>query len=202
MTAGRPFTCSVFIGISLDGFIAREDGDLHWLTSRGEAAGGDLGYQEFIDGIDTVVMGRGTYEPGLTYDPWPHEGQHCAVLSSTLPLDADPRVTVHRNLGTLLRALEERGTKSVYVDGGQVIRTFLLEGLIDELTITTVPVLIGTGLPLFGPLGRDVPLTHVSTRVFGAGVVQSTYAVDQSTYAVEQSGNAARRPAYAAGREV
>ncbi|MFI7640790.1 dihydrofolate reductase family protein [Nonomuraea sp. NPDC049400] len=175
-----PFSCSVFIGTSLDGFIAREDGDLHWLTSRGEAAGGDLGYQEFIDGIDTVVMGRGTYEPGLSYDPWPHEGRYVAVLSTTLEQGPDPRVTVYRDLDRLLHALAERGTKSVYVDGGQVIRAFLRAGLIDRITITTVPVLLGTGLPLFGPFGGDVPLGHVSTKVFDAGVVQSTYRVIQA----------------------
>ncbi|WP_406675118.1 hypothetical protein WBK31_15850 [Nonomuraea sp. N2-4H] len=69
----RAFKAAAFVGVSLDGFIAREDGDLHWLTSRGEAAG-DYGYDAFIEGIDTVVMGRGTYEPGRTYDPWPYEG--------------------------------------------------------------------------------------------------------------------------------
>ncbi|UBU18617.1 dihydrofolate reductase family protein [Nonomuraea gerenzanensis] len=122
-------------------------------------------------------MGRGTYEAGLAFGPWPHEGLHCAVLSGSLPLGADPRVTVHRDLGGLLSALQERGTKSVYVDGGQVVRTFLREGLIDRVTVTTVPVLIGTGLPLFGPTGGDVPLEHLETEVFGAGVVQSTYAV-------------------------
>ncbi|SDI34536.1 dihydrofolate reductase family protein [Nonomuraea jiangxiensis] len=181
MPADRPFTCSVFIGTSLDGFIAREDGDLAWLTSRGEAAGGDLGYQKFADGIDTVVMGRGTYESGLAFDTWPHEGKHVAVLSTTLPDGADPRITVHRDLDRLLRALAERGATSVYVDGGQVIRAFLRAGLIDEMTITTVPVLLGTGLPLFGPVGGDVPLTHRSTQVFGAGVVQSTYTVERAT---------------------
>ncbi|MBF8189050.1 dihydrofolate reductase [Nonomuraea sp. K274] len=178
MPRSRTFRCSVFIGTSLDGFIARADGDLEWLTSRGEAAGGDLGYNAFIEGIDTVVMGRGTYEPALTYDSWPHDGLHVAVLSTTLEAGADPRVTVHRDLGELVTALEERGAKSVYVDGGQVIRTFLRAGMIDQITITTVPVLLGTGSPLFGPLGGDVPLAHRSTQVFGAGVVQSTYAVE------------------------
>ncbi|MGP3959479.1 dihydrofolate reductase family protein [Nonomuraea sp. 3N208] len=178
MASVHPFTSSVFIGTSLDGFIAREDGDLEWLTSRGEAAGGDLGYQEFIDGIDAVVTGRGTYEAGLTFDPWPHEGRYVAVLSTTLEAGADPRVTVYRDLGRLVRGLAERGVKSVYVDGGQVIRAFLRAGMIDQITITTVPVLIGTGVPLFGELGRDVPLAHVSTKVFGAGVVQSVYRVE------------------------
>src|SRR5688500_1678535 len=84
MTGTAPFTASVFIGTSLDGFIARLDGDLEWLTSRGEAAGEDLGYQEFIDGIDAIVMGRGTYEAGLTFDAWPYEGMRVAVLSTRL----------------------------------------------------------------------------------------------------------------------
>ncbi|MEW9550609.1 dihydrofolate reductase family protein [Nonomuraea sp. NPDC050783] len=177
MASGHPFTSSVFIGTSLDGFIAREDGDLGWLTSRGEAAGTDLGYQEFIDGIDAIVMGRGTYETGLSFDPWPYEGRDVAVLSTTLRPGADPRVTVHHDLGALVDALAERGAKNVYVDGGRTIRTFLRAGLIDRITITTVPVLLGTGRPLFGPVGGDVPLVHVSTRVLGAGVVQSTYEV-------------------------
>jgi dihydrofolate reductase len=178
MTGSRPFRSSVFIGTSLDGFIAREDGDLHWLTSRGEAAGGDLGYQEFVDGVDTVVMGRGTYEAGLGFDAWPHEGRHVAVLSSRLDPGSDPRITVYRDLGRLVRGLTERGAKSVYADGGQVIRAFLRAGLIDELTITTVPVLLGGGVPLFGPIGGDVALVHRATRVFEAGVVQSTYEVE------------------------
>ncbi|MFC4012145.1 dihydrofolate reductase family protein [Nonomuraea purpurea] len=172
------FTSSVFIGTSLDGFIARQDGDLHWLTSRGEAAG-DYGYDAFIAGIDAVVMGRGTYEPALGYDTWPHEGLHVAVLSTTLQAGADPRITVYRDLDRLLRGLEERGARSVYVDGGQVIRAFLRAGLIDEITITTVPVVLGTGVPLFGPVGGDIPLSHVRTKVLGAGVVQSTYKVER-----------------------
>jgi dihydrofolate reductase len=181
MASGHPFTSSVFIGTSLDGFIAREDGDLEWLTSRGEAAGGDLGYQEFIDGIDAVVMGRGTYEAGLAFEAWPHEGRYVAVLSTTLPPGADPRVTVFRGLDDLVAGLAGRGVKSVYVDGGQAVRAFLRAGMVDHLTITTVPVLLGTGIPLFGPLGGDVALTHVSTTVHGAGVVQSTYRVENPT---------------------
>ncbi|WP_188196334.1 dihydrofolate reductase family protein [Nonomuraea sp. SYSU D8015] len=101
-----------------------------------------------------------------------------AVLSTTLEAGADPRVTVYRDLDHLVRGLAERGTESVYVDGGQVIRAVLRAGMIDQITITTVPVLLGTGLPLFGPVGGDVPLTHVATKVFGAGVVQS-YRVEQ-----------------------
>ncbi|GIH98170.1 dihydrofolate reductase family protein [Planobispora takensis] len=180
MISHRPFTSSVFIGTSLDGFIARADGDIDWLTSRGEAAG-DTGYHEFMDGIDTVVMGRATYEKVLTFgaDDWPYGGRHVAVLSTRLEAGADPRVTVYRDLDELVRGLSARGTERVYADGGQVIQSFLRAGLLDRLTITTVPVLLGTGLPLFGPLGGDVALTHRSTRDLGAGLVQSTYTIDR-----------------------
>jgi len=171
------FTCSVFIGTSVDGFIARPDGDLKWLISRGEAAG-DYGYDEFIAGIDTIVMGRATYEAALTYDEWIYEGLNVVVLSTTLRTD-DARITVYRSLDDVLAALHERGDKGVYVDGGKVIQTFLRAGLIDEITISTVPVLIGSGIPLFGPLNEDVPLTHKSTRVLGAGMIQTVYTIER-----------------------
>ncbi|NRQ40535.1 dihydrofolate reductase [Nonomuraea sp. NN258] len=172
-----PLTCSVFIGVSLDGFIARENGDLEWLISRGEAAGDDLGFQKFIAGIDTIVTGRGTYEAGLGFETWPYEGLRVAVLSRELDADADPRITVYRDLDALLRGLADSGAEHVYVDGGQVIQTFLREGLIDDMTITTVPVLLGSGRPLFGPLNGDVSLVHRATQVFGASVVQTSYDV-------------------------
>ena len=177
MSFQRSFTAHVFIGVSLDGFIARPDGDLDWLTERGAAAGGDLGYQEFADGIDTIVVGRVTYEKALSFgrDVWPYGGKHVAVLSTRLPADADPRVTVHRSLADLVEDLDARGTKSVYADGGQVVQTFLRAGLIDDLTITTVPVLIGRGFRLFGDLDADIPLTLRSTADMGAGVTQSVY---------------------------
>jgi dihydrofolate reductase len=180
MTDQRPFTGHVFIGTSLDGFIARTNGDLEWLTSRGEAAG-EYGFQEFLDRIDTVAMGSVTYGNWLDLGPeqWPFHGKHVAVLSDQLDADDDPRITVYRNLDQLLKSLTDRGTKSVYVDGGRVIRQFLQAGLIDTITITTVPVLIGSGIPFPGDLEADIALIHQSTKVFGAGLVQSAYAVDR-----------------------
>ncbi|MFD3802023.1 dihydrofolate reductase family protein [Streptomyces sp. NPDC058611] len=172
----RAFRTAVTIGVSLDGFIAREDGDIDWLTTRGEEAG-DTGYDAFMAGIDTLAMGRKTYEKVLTFGFWPFEGKRVLVLSTTLT-DGDPRVTVHRSLDALLDALTAAGARSVYVDGGRLVRTFLREGLLDELMITTAPVLIGSGIPLFGELGgRDVALTLRSTRALGAGFTQATYAL-------------------------
>jgi len=180
MTDQRSFTCHVFIGTSLDGFIARTNRDLEWLTSRGQAAG-DYGFQAFLDRIDTVAMGRVTYGTWLDLGPeqWPFHGKQVAVLSTVLDADDDRRIAVHRNLDQLLKSLADRGAKSVYVDGGRVIRAFLGAGLIDDLTITTVPVLIGSGIPFPGELDADIPLIHQSTKVFGAGLVQSAYAVDR-----------------------
>lgn len=142
---GRPFRTSVTIGVSLDGFIARPDGDIEWLTMRGAQAG-ETGYQEFMEGIDTLALGRHTYEKVLSFGFWPYEGKRVAVLSTGLTTD-DPRVTVHRSLPELLAALTEQGARHVYVDGGKMIQTFLREDLLDELIITTAPVLIGEGLP-------------------------------------------------------
>lgn len=170
------FHAAVFIATSLDGYIAREDGSIDWLTERGEPAG-DTGYDEFMAAVDTVVLGRNTYEKVLTFDFWPYEGKQVEVLSSTLPADADERIIVHRTLDGLVQTLNDRGAKRIYADGGRIVQTFLRAGLLNELTITTVPVLLGSGIPLFGPLDQDIALTHNATRTLGAGFTQSDYTV-------------------------
>lgn len=170
------FHAAVFIAVSLDGYIARADGSIDWLTERGEQAG-DTGYGEFMASIDTVVLGRKTYETVLTFGFWPYDGKQVEVLSTTLAPDADERVIVHRTLEGLVETLNDRGAQRVYTDGGTVIQTFLRAGLLNELTITTVPVLLGTGIPLFGPLEADVPLTHNATRTLKAGFTQSDYTI-------------------------
>ncbi|WP_432487757.1 dihydrofolate reductase family protein [Kineococcus sp. SYSU DK018] len=171
-----PFTGAVFIATSLDGFIARPDGDLRWLTERGEDIG-ETGYDEFIAGVDHLVVGRGTYEKTLSFDEWPYGGRQVLVLSSRLEAEADPRVQVVPDLDALVAALTDSGARRVYVDGGRTVTSMLAAGLVHELTITTAPVLLGEGLPLFGHLPRDVALEHRTTTVLGAGFVQSTYAV-------------------------
>ncbi|MEU4287000.1 dihydrofolate reductase family protein [Kribbella sp. NPDC026596] len=168
------FHAAVFIATSLDGYIARPDGSIDWLTERGEQAG-DTGYDEFMASIDTVVLGRNTYEKVLSFDFWPYEGKQVEVLSTTLDPDADERVIVHRTLDGLVETLNDRGAQRVYADGGAVIQTFLRAGLLNELTITTAPVLLGAGIPLFGDLPADIPLTHNATRTLKAGFTQSDY---------------------------
>jgi dihydrofolate reductase len=170
------FHAAVFIATSLDGFIARPDGSIDWLTERGERAG-DTGYDEFMAAVDTVVLGRNTYEKVLTFGFWPYEGKQVEVLSTTLPADADERVIVHRTLDGLVQTLNDRGAKRIYADGGRLIQTFLRGGLLNELTITVVPVLLGSGIPLFGELDHDITLTHNATRTLRAGLTQSDYTI-------------------------
>jgi dihydrofolate reductase len=170
------FHTAVFIATSLDGFIARPDGSIDWLTELGEQAG-DTGYDEFMAAVDTVVVGRNTYEKALSFGFWPYEGKQVEVLSTTLDADVDERIIVHRTLDGLVQTLEDRGAKRVYTDGGRVIQTFLRAGLLNELTITVVPVLLGSGFSLFGDLPHDISLTHNATRTLGAGLIQSDYTV-------------------------
>lgn len=173
---------SVYIATSLDGFIARPDGGLDWLPPIVPEIE-DYGYRAFSDSIDTLVMGRATYEVALTFGAWPYEGKRTVVLSSgrpTVPEHLKAHVETTSLPPRLLAAhLEATGSRSVYVDGGKTIQSFLRAGLIDEITLTTVPVLIGSGLPLFGPLDADVRLELLSSRSFAGGLVQSTYRVQK-----------------------
>ena len=173
---GVSFHVAAFIATSLDGYIAKKDGSIDWLTSRAEQAG-DTGYDQFMASVDTVVLGRKTYELARTFGFWPYDGKQVEVLSTTLDPGADDRVLVHRTLGALVETLDDRGAKRVYVDGAATIQTFLRAGLLNELTITTAPVLLGAGISLFGSLDAEVSLSHNATRTLKAGFVQSDYTV-------------------------
>ena len=168
---------SVFIGTSLDGFIARSNDDLDFLPPGG---GEEHGYQEFIASVDALVIGRNTYDKVLTFDEWPYGSKPVFVLS-TRPIDSPPPgAVVERMEGSphdIVATLAERGSKHIYVDGGITIQRFLQAGLIQRLIITRVPVLIGEGIPLFGSLPRDIKLNHVATRQYDSGLVTSEYTV-------------------------
>jgi dihydrofolate reductase len=172
---------SVFIATSLDGFIARKDGDIDWLmvANTRVPAGEDCGYQAFFDSVDALVMGRNTYELAASFESWPYADKPVVVLSSR-PLDIPQALqgSVSCMAGKpkeLCLSLAERGYRHVYVDGGLTIQGFLAAGLIDTLIITRIPVLLGEGIPLFGPLHDDLTLRHIETRAFDFGFVQSRY---------------------------
>ena len=168
---------SVFVGTSVDGFIARADGSLDFLEAGGQAP---HGYDEFIATIDVLVIGRNTYETVLGFEEWPY-GERPVVVLSTQPLEEPPKgAVVERMDGSprdIVASLQQRGFAHAYIDGGVTIQRFLDAGMIHRMTITRVPVLIGCGIPLFGPMTRDISLHHIATRHYEGGLVQSEYDV-------------------------
>ena len=169
---------SVFIATSLDGFIARQDGALDWLPAGG---GEPHGYDEFIASVDTIVIGRKTFETVLTFADWPYGKKPVVVLSSK-PADlvAPAGAVCEMMSGTpheIVARLNQRGLKHLYIDGGVTIQRFLEAALIQRLIITRIPVLLGSGIPLFGFVSRDVRLEHVATRSYPSGLVQSEYLI-------------------------
>lgn len=175
-----PTICSVFCGLSLDGFIARPDGALDFLEGDGTAAMGDHGYEAFVAGIDAIVMGRNTFEVVLGFEQWPYTKKVFVLSSGNVDLSlahargADVEL-LNATPEEVVRQLTERGHKSLYIDGGATIQRFLRAGLIDRLIVTHVPVLIGQGIRLFGPLEKDIPLKLVESRSVPGGLVQSEY---------------------------
>jgi dihydrofolate reductase len=171
---------SVFIGTSLDGFIARVNGDFDFLPPGG---GEPHGYDEFIATVDALVIGRKTFETVLTFDTWPYGEKPVFVLSTRTLAPAPLGAVVERLSGDpaeIVSQLDARGIRHAYVDGGITIQRFLQAGLIQRLIITRVPVLIGTGIPLFGAIQRDIVLRHVGTRQYASGLVQSEYVIAAS----------------------
>jgi dihydrofolate reductase len=166
-------SCFVFIATSVDGFIAREDGRVDWLELVARP-GEDYGFQRFFDSIDALVIGRGTYDFARALEPWPYAGMRCVVMTNT---PWQPKANEEFFAGepaALVKRLGDEGVKRIYVDGGVVIGQFLAAGLVEQLTISVVPVLLGSGIPLFHR-GAQHPLTLVESRSFPSGLVQSTW---------------------------
>jgi dihydrofolate reductase len=169
---------SVFVGTSVDGFIARPNGALDFLDAGGNEP---HGYEEFMATVDTLVIGRNTYETILGFPGWPYGRKRVVVLSSR-PLDfsAVRDGVVEQMAGPpaeIVEKLAASGAKHLYVDGGITIQGFLRAGLIQRLVVTRVPVLIGEGIPLFGVLPRDILLRHIATRDYRGSLLQTEYEV-------------------------
>lgn len=178
----------VNIATSLDGFIAREDGSTDWLDTANAMVpkGEDCGFGDFMHSIGALVMGRKTYEKVLSFGIWPYGDTPVIVQSRTsINFGDNTPATVSHSSETpldLFKRLAAEGVDKVYVDGGITIQRFLNENLIDELTVTVIPVLLGTGIPLFGKLSGDVRLRHLKTKAYEFGFVQSSYEVENSEF--------------------
>jgi dihydrofolate reductase len=171
-------TVSVFIGTSVDGFIARCNGSFDFLPAGG---GEPHGYTEFMASVDALVIGRNTYETVLVFPEWPYGKKRVVVLSSrSLDLSAVRGGVAEQMSGSpaeIVAKLAATGAHHLYVDGGITIQRFLRAGLVHRLIITRVPVLIGEGIPLFGALPHDVRLRHVATQHYPSGMVKTEYEV-------------------------
>lgn len=169
---------SVFIGTSVDGFIARPDGALDFLPTDG---GESHGYDEFFASIDALVIGRKTYETVRAFPAWPYGDKLVVVLSTkALEFSKISGANLEQMSGDpaeIAGKLEGRGIRHIYVDGGVTIQRFLRAGLIQRLIITRVPVLIGQGIPLFDALPHDIHLKHVATQVYQRGLVKTEYEI-------------------------
>ncbi len=168
---------TVFVGISVDGFMARLDGSFDFLPDTPEPHG----FEEFWASIDAMLIGRKTYETVLNFGGWGYGKKPVFVLSSH-PLAPAPAEAVIEHLSgdhaEICKTLEARGYQHIYLDGAYTIQEFIRAGLVDRLIVTRVPVLIGTGIPLFGEIPRDIRLKHIATRTYPSGLVQSEYEID------------------------
>ncbi len=170
----------VYIAASLDGYIARKDGNIDWLMDLPNPDKSDYGFSTFLDRLDGMIMGRKTFETVLGFPKWPYSKQvPLFVLSNSLtslPEHLSGRVEiVNGELKDILLSLQRRGITTIYIDGGLTVQAFLKEDLIDEMTITTVPILLGSGIPLFGGNNIELEFEHISTNVFNNTLVRSKY---------------------------
>jgi dihydrofolate reductase len=173
---------SVFIATSLDGFIARRNGDIDWLVDADSSEKNeDYGWKVFWDSVDCLIMGRNTMEKVVTFGEWPYEGKRVVVLSNTLsepPSMLAGKVELYSGSPrSLVDKLEHEGCEHLYVDGGKVIQSFINENLITDITINRIPILLGEGLPLFGPTNNDIKLKHIQTETYPNGFVMSQYTI-------------------------
>jgi dihydrofolate reductase len=171
---------TVYIASSLDGFIAREDESIDWLIELPNPDKTDYGFSVFLERIDGILMGRKSYETILGFDEWPYSKPvPVFVLSNSLdklPNKFTGRAEIIRGeLKGILKFLKVKGINNLYIDGGKTIQGFLKEDLIDEMIITRVPILLGSGIPLFGKNGLELEFEHVETVVYNNMLVRSRY---------------------------
>lgn len=165
---------SVYIAVSLDGFIAREDGGLDWLGIV-EEAGEDYGYQAFMDSVDVLLMGRNTWDTVQGFDEWPFAGKRVVVATHRALVAKHGEETHAGPLTPLIARLGAEGVRRVYLDGGDLVRQGLAEGLVDDMTLSVIPVLLGRGRPLFGDAVPASDWALAGSRAYASGLVQSRY---------------------------
>ncbi|UUV18474.1 dihydrofolate reductase family protein [Fusobacteria bacterium ZRK30] len=170
----------IYIATSLDGYIASEDGGLEWLNEFPNPTNSDYGFNDFMQRVDALVMGRNTYEKVLSFGQWPYT-KKVFVLSSKLkevPEELSDKVEIiSGDIKAVTADLNKKGYVNLYIDGGKVIQSFLKEGLIDEMIITRIPILLGAGISLFGKLDKPVRFDEVETEILDDFLIKSHYKI-------------------------
>lgn len=172
---------SVFIATSLDGYIAKKNGDIDWLVKFNPPTGADedkdCGFSKFFSGIDVLIMGRNTYEVVSRFDAWPYQGKRVVVLSSTLTSVCEQAELFTGDITHLVEKLHADGIKHIYVDGGVTVSQFLNAGLVDQLIISLIPVVLGSGIPLFSEINNDKWCRLISSKPYSNGLMQLQYEI-------------------------
>ena len=175
--------CTVYIAASADGFIAKPGGDIKWLDRPEYAATemSGLRYEQYIATVDAIVMGRHSFEKVLKFSSWPYDVTLVVVLSTKMSAAPDHLKDTVRMLAgppqQIVSQLASEGKSHLYIDGGVTIQRFLEAKLIDEITITRIPILLGRGIPLFSSTGIEQPLRLIEAVASPNGFVQERYAV-------------------------
>lgn len=168
----------VYVATSIDGYIAKKDNNIDWLNEIPNPENSDYGYSEFINTIDAIIMGRKTFEVVSKFKKWPYN-KPVFVLSNKIkktPNKYNDKIEiVNGELKTLIASLNKKGFKNLYIDGGRTIQSFLKENLIDEITITTIPIILGSGIPLFKEMDLEIKFKHVETQIYNNSLVKSKY---------------------------
>lgn len=166
----------VYIAVSLDGYIAKADGDISWLSAV-EQEGEDYGYSKFIETIDTVIMGRKTYHKVLTFGgEFPHKGRKCYVVTRSKRSATSNLEFYNDDIGALVKKLRSKPGKHIFLDGGaQLINSYMKLDLIDEYIISVIPVLLGGGIPLYNTGRPEQTLKLNNVQHFPSGLVQMRY---------------------------
>ncbi len=171
-------TVILYIAASLDGFIAGENGDISWL-SLVETPGEDYGYSSFIASVDTVILGRKTYDTVLSFGiPYPHADKQCYVITRSMRPSEGSVTFHHGEVQDLIDRLKNEPGKNIFVDGGsEIVQLMRSESLIDEYIISFIPILLGKGIPLFKGTPVQEHLQLISCRTYPSGLAQVHYRV-------------------------
>lgn len=165
----------LYIASSFDGYIAKENGDIDWLPQNTPS-----GYDEFYKTIDTVIMGKKTYDQVLTFGAYPYKGKNSFVFTKNDTLTKDENVEFVSNVKEFTRNLISSSKKNIWLIGGSELLSFLLNHkLVDEIILSIIPVVLGKGIPLFKNINQETKLELIKTTQY-AGLVELRYNVLKS----------------------